>query len=68
MLSPYNYYKVSNVQENSWNLTQNVNGDVKIAYTNNPEKDAKSQSDIILKFNEATSDGVTIDTTKSVES
>lgn len=68
ILSPYNYYKVSSVQENSWNLTQNVNGDVKIAYTNNPEKDAKSQSDVILKFNEATSDGVTIDTTKSVES
>lgn len=68
MLSPYNYYKVSSVQENSWNLTQNVNGDVKIAYTNNPEKDAKNQSDIILKFNESTADGVTIDTSKSIES
>ena len=68
MLSPYNYYKVSSVQESSWNLTQNVNGDVKIAYTNNPEKDAKSQSDIILKFNESTADGVAIDTSKSIES
>lgn len=56
-----NYYQVSAQQKSSYDLTQNVTGDVKIIYSNKPQKYAESRSNLIININDQQKSGVNID-------
>lgn len=56
-----NYYQVSEQQKNSYNLTQNAKGDVRIIYSNNPQKYAESRNNLKININNEQKTGVNID-------
>ena len=61
-----NYYKVSEQQKNSYDLTQNSKGDVRIIYSNNPQKYAESRSNLKININNEQKTGVNIDSKQDV--
>ena len=64
--STANYYKVSEQQKNSYDLTQNAKGDVRIIYSNNPQKYAESRSNLKININDQQKTGVNIDSKQDV--
>lgn len=64
--SSSNYYEVSQQQKNSYDLTQNSKGDVRIIYSNNPQKYAESRSNLKININSQQNTGVNIDSKQNV--
>lgn len=64
--SSANYYEVSQQQKNSYDLTQNSKGDVRIIYSNNPQKYAESRSNLKININDQQNTGVSIDSKQNV--
>lgn len=64
--SSANYYEVSQQQKNSYDLTQNAKGDVRIIYSNNPQKYAESRSNLKININDQQSTGINIDSKQDV--
>ena len=64
--STANYYKVSEQQKNSYDLTQNAKGDVRIIYSNNPQKYAESRSNLKININDQQNTGINIDSKHDV--
>ena len=64
--STANYYEVSQQQKNSYDLTQNSKGDVRIIYSNNPQKYAESRSNLKININSQQNTGINIDSKHDV--